>query len=209
MTQVVLNRPTRREENKAETRAALLRAGRRIFGKEGYSGASLSDIAKLARVTTGAVYHHFKDKADLFRAVAEGVEKEILDLVVAAAELLPQDDHIGRMFAGFDAMLIAIASPDMQRIALMDAPVVFGPANWRKVEEKYVYGALAVAVSRLSKQGRLAPGVSQASLTPMLFGAMVESAFSVARSPDPERAREEAKATLALLLKSIVVDAPG
>jgi AcrR family transcriptional regulator len=196
---------SRRDENKAATRAALLKAGREIFGSEGYAGASLSDIAKAACVTTGAVYHHFRDKADLFMAVAEGVEKEILSLVIAAAEKLPEDDQIARMFGGFEAMLAAIASPEMQRIALMDAPVVFGPENWRKVEEKYVYGALAVGISRLSKQGRLAPGVSQTMLTAMLFGAMVEAAFSVARADNPEAAREEAKASLLLMLKGVVV----
>jgi AcrR family transcriptional regulator len=205
MTEAILKTATRREENKAETRAALLRAGRKVFGKEGYAGASLSEIAKIAKVTTGAVYHHFRDKADLFMAVAEGIEKEILGLVIAAAEKLPDDDQFPRMLAGFDAMLVAIASPEMQRIALMDAPVVFGPGEWRKVEEKYVYGALAFGVSRLAKQGRLASGVSQGVLTAMLFGAMVEGAFTVARAADPERAREEAKASLLLLLKGVVV----
>jgi AcrR family transcriptional regulator len=199
-----LNPVSRRDENKAATRAALLRAGRKVFGTEGYAGASLADIAKEARVTTGAVYHHFEDKAALFRVVAESVEKEILDLVIGAAEKLPENDQIARMLGGFDAMLAAIASPEMQRIALMDAPVVFGPENWRKVEEQYVYGALAVGISRLSKQGRLAPGVSQSVLTAMLFGAMVEAAFAVARAADPERAREEAKGSLLVLLKGVV-----
>src|ERR1700741_5063356 len=101
---------SRREQHKAATREALLVAGRRVFGEFGYARASLGGIAREARVTTGAVYHHFKDKAALFQVVAEAVEREILMFVIKAAEALPQEDQLGRMFAGFDAMLVSVAS---------------------------------------------------------------------------------------------------
>ena len=57
---------------------ALLRAGRRQFGTVGYDAASLEDIVAEARVTTGAVYHHFSGKKGLFLAVAEQLEQELL-----------------------------------------------------------------------------------------------------------------------------------
>ena len=126
-------------------------------------------------------------------------------MVIEAASKLPEEDYLGRMLAGFDAMLESVASPDVQRIAMMDAPVVFGPDNWRLVEEKYVYGALKIALARLHEQGRIVSEVSVTALTPMLFGAMVEAAFTIARSDDPERAREEAKKTLTLMMRGVIV----
>ena len=197
---------SRREQHKAATREALLVAGRKVFGEVGYARASLGGIAREARVTTGAVYHHFEDKADLFRVVAEGVEAEILHLVIKAADDLPPEDQLARLFAGFDVMLMSVASPEVQRIAMMDAPVVFGPDNWRKVEERYVYGALRVAFSRLHARGQLAPGVSLEALTPMLFGAMVEAAATVAGASNRDKARAEAKASLRLLLKGVLIE---
>lgn len=55
-----------REEAKAQTRASLLEAADRAFVRDGFSGASLDEIADAAGVTTGAVYSSFSGKADLF-----------------------------------------------------------------------------------------------------------------------------------------------
>ncbi|RYF36447.1 MAG: TetR family transcriptional regulator, partial [Comamonadaceae bacterium] len=55
------------------TRHALLDAAERLFQAHGVSGTSLQDIALAAGATRGAVYWHFKDKADLFNAMMERV----------------------------------------------------------------------------------------------------------------------------------------
>ncbi len=59
------------------TRRRLLRAARELFAKRGYSEVGTEEIVRRARVTRGALYHHFRDKRDLFRAVHEEVEAEI------------------------------------------------------------------------------------------------------------------------------------
>lgn len=57
----------KRTKNDAlETRSALLDTAEREFSLHGVSRTSLADIAKAAGVTRGAIYWHFKDKADLF-----------------------------------------------------------------------------------------------------------------------------------------------
>ena len=55
------------------TREALLDAAERVFGQRGVSRTSLNHIAEAAGLTRGAVYWHFKDKADLFNAMMERV----------------------------------------------------------------------------------------------------------------------------------------
>ncbi|MBI5105301.1 MAG: TetR/AcrR family transcriptional regulator [Solirubrobacterales bacterium] len=62
---------TVRELRKAETREALLAAGRAVFVREGYHRASLDRVAKEAGFTKGAVYAHFPTKADLLLAIYE------------------------------------------------------------------------------------------------------------------------------------------
>jgi hypothetical protein len=49
----------------------------RQFGSRGYDAVSLEDIGAEARVTTGAIYHHFKGKKALFQGVAEAVEADL------------------------------------------------------------------------------------------------------------------------------------
>ena len=55
------------------TRNALLDAAERLFEEKGVSRTSLNDIAVAAGATRGAIYWHFKDKADLFNAMMERV----------------------------------------------------------------------------------------------------------------------------------------
>jgi AcrR family transcriptional regulator len=60
-----------REEQRALTRQRLLDAAEEVFGRRGFHGASLEDIAKQAGATTGAVYSNFASKEDLFLALFE------------------------------------------------------------------------------------------------------------------------------------------
>ncbi|MFZ2294931.1 MAG: TetR family transcriptional regulator [Polaromonas sp.] len=63
----------RTKEEAQETRSKLLDAAECLFQAQGVSGTSLQDIATRAGTTRGAVYWHFKDKADLFNAMMERV----------------------------------------------------------------------------------------------------------------------------------------
>lgn len=63
----------RTKEEALETRNRLLDAAETLFQAQGVSHTSLQDIATRAGATRGAVYWHFKDKADLFNAMMERV----------------------------------------------------------------------------------------------------------------------------------------
>jgi AcrR family transcriptional regulator len=60
-----------RVEQVAHNRGRLLAAARQVFGDLGYAGASLDEIAERAGFTKGAVYSHFRSKADLFVSLLE------------------------------------------------------------------------------------------------------------------------------------------
>src|SRR4051794_28483452 len=75
-------RADKRVDKGVATRAALLVAGREMFGEHGFAATSLDDVVARAGVTKGALYHHFTNKEDLFRAVFEEVSAEVSDLAV-------------------------------------------------------------------------------------------------------------------------------
>lgn len=56
----------RTKDEAVETRNQILDAAERVFSARGVSRTSLADLAEAASVTRGAIYWHFKDKADLF-----------------------------------------------------------------------------------------------------------------------------------------------
>lgn len=63
----------RTREEALATRHSLLDAAELVFHSQGVSRSSLSDIAAQAGTSRGAIYWHFKDKADLFNAMMERV----------------------------------------------------------------------------------------------------------------------------------------
>jgi TetR/AcrR family acrAB operon transcriptional repressor len=61
----------RTKEDAAITREQLLDAAERVFREQGVAGSSLAEVAAAAGVTRGAVYWHFRDKADLYAAMCD------------------------------------------------------------------------------------------------------------------------------------------
>jgi AcrR family transcriptional regulator len=61
----------RREERKAENRAKLLAAARKVFAEKGLGAATARDIVRETDLATGTFYNYFRDKEDVFRALLE------------------------------------------------------------------------------------------------------------------------------------------
>src|SRR2546421_12565335 len=72
-------------ERTEATRGALMAAARELFAERGYAGGSTEEIVQRADVTRGALYHHFRGKDDLFRAVFEQIERELAEKIAALA----------------------------------------------------------------------------------------------------------------------------
>ena len=71
----------RTKEEALETRTRILDAAERVFYERGVARASLEDIAASAKVTRGAIYWHFKDKAELFDAMMQRVVMPAEDML--------------------------------------------------------------------------------------------------------------------------------
>jgi TetR/AcrR family transcriptional regulator, acrAB operon repressor len=79
----------RSKEDALATRNSLLDAAEHVFHAQGVAGTSLNDIAVAAGTTRGAIYWHFRDKADLFNAMMDRVVMPLqaaLESVDCAAE---------------------------------------------------------------------------------------------------------------------------
>lgn len=81
----------RRKEEAQETRERILDAAIAVFHKHGVARPSLSEVAELAGVTRGAIYGHFRNKADLFNTLAERVQLPGEKLCESAGEEMKKD----------------------------------------------------------------------------------------------------------------------
>src|SRR5919197_3190604 len=126
---------SRRDTHAEATRHALISAGRQLFGRLGYAEVSVETIARRARVTTGALYHHFRDKKHLFRAAFDQVNAELMKQV--AVDSAQGSDPWEQLIAGCDAWLDACRDRSIRQIVLIDAPSVLGWEEWRKLDAPY------------------------------------------------------------------------
>ncbi|MFD1216676.1 MULTISPECIES: TetR family transcriptional regulator [Microbulbifer] len=85
----------RSKEEAQETREKILDAAIEVFHKHGVSRPSLTEVAKLAGVTRGAVYGHFENKADLFSALTSRID--LPDESLCQAELEDICDPLGEL----------------------------------------------------------------------------------------------------------------
>jgi AcrR family transcriptional regulator len=181
-----ISRKSRREESVEATRAALIAVARRSFARKGFGGTDIVDIAEDARLTTGAIYHHFKNKRALFQAVAEGLESEIL----AAATSVSTHDPWEAMQAGFEKLIDLCARADVQRIIFIEAPQVIGPAAWRDIEMRYAFGVMRATLDALRAAGRIKP-YSTEYIACTLLALLRESSAEVARTKGTAEARAQ------------------
>jgi TetR/AcrR family transcriptional regulator, acrAB operon repressor len=82
----------RTKEEALETRSRLIDAAEKVFHEKGVAHSSLEDIAAAAKVTRGAIYWHFKDKAELFDAMMQRV-------VLPVEAMLEQAECCGKVNA--------------------------------------------------------------------------------------------------------------
>jgi AcrR family transcriptional regulator len=189
---------TRRQALSEQTRREILAAAREAFGRLGYEAASVGLIAKAAKVTTGALYHHFADKPALFASVAEEIEAELaLALVKAEAAA----DPWAKLEAAALYTLNHLLDAKVRRIVLVDAPMVLGAAAWRAVQMRYGLGIATQALRALSEAG-LARMADPALAAQMLLAALLQGAEAAARADDPRAALELVQRDLLRLMRA-------
>lgn len=189
-------------ERSAETREALVSAARPLFAANGFSEVALEAIVRSAGVTRGALYHHFADKTELFATVFEQVEGEVAARMGEAIAAAGETDAIEVMRMGAAFWLDACSDPEIQRIALVDAPAVLGWTRWTEIGNRYNIGLVRALLASAIETGRIPPQPIEATALTML-GAMREATLYVARADDHDTARREAGAVIDRLIRAL------
>jgi AcrR family transcriptional regulator len=195
---------SRRAEHIQDTQAALLQAARELFAERGYADTGTEDIVARARLTRGALYHHFRDKASLFRAVMETVAGELARQLIAQ-QLTRADGATGawdQLRQGFQAFLDACTGSDFQRIVLIDGPAVLGHDAWSDLVEQHGLGLLRTWLQLAIDDGQIDP-LPVDPLARLLGALVAEASLYIARAPDPTRARRQAGVTLDRILSGL------
>src|SRR4029450_11947753 len=139
------------------TRQRLVAAARTMFAERGYAGVGTEEIVQAAGVTRGALYHQFRDKTDLFAAVAETAQAEVAHRITSGAQTDGAVDPMTALPAGGRRSLEAAAAPAVERILLVDGPAVLGWQAWRDLADRYGLGLLQHGLQVAMDAGALRP----------------------------------------------------
>jgi AcrR family transcriptional regulator len=160
---------SRREEYSEATQEALLAAGRDLFVEKGYQSVGVEAIARAARVTRGAFYHHFDDKAALFDRLIVKLQADAAARVVAKTRRAT--DRWERLRIGVDAFLEICCEPTYRRLVIEEAPSVLGSARCREIEDQSAVGLMVGAMVEMQRGGEL--DVGEPSLAARMVASMI------------------------------------
>jgi AcrR family transcriptional regulator len=196
---------SRREEYSESTRAALVDSAIELFAENGYAETSVDAVASAARVTKGALYHHFPGgKKALFSAAFDQIEQDAHDRLIAemvAAAGTPWDAARAALRAFLDMCL----EPVYRRIVWQEGPHVLGFGAWWKCEERYSLSLLAATLEKLMDAGQ----IERLPIDPLartLSGALAGAANAMVVAPDPQQVRAEFELVIARLLEGLRPD---
>jgi AcrR family transcriptional regulator len=169
----------RSQRERAETtRAALIAAAGELFAERGYHQVAAETVALRAGVTSGALYHHFRDKRDLFRAAGEAAEASLAVRVAAAAA--SGGDPWERLKLGTIEYLEACGEASTARLLFLDAPSILGGEEWRRTQTAHHLRPLRAALAGAMRAGLLERRPPE-PLARLLLGALGEASIAPSR----------------------------
>ena len=179
----------------AETQKQLRRQARKLFAQKGYSGANTNELVERARVTKGALYHHFTNKRELYQAVVEDMEQELVERIEAAGTGLEPWERLAAMCTAY---VEACRDPALARMLVLEAPAVLGWKAWCNLEQQYEVAAFARCLKEADGLQEPAETLAQ-----VILGALTTGARVIATAPDPEAARHQVQQTIDRLIAGL------
>jgi AcrR family transcriptional regulator len=189
-----------REEHAQATREAILSAARKLFTARGYDTSSIDDIAGAARVTSGALYHHFRSKREVMRAVFEMLESELKERVSEAAK--DAQSAMEAMRLTLRALFKACLEDDIRSIVFQQAPRVLGWEEWRTIDAEYAMGLLLDLLSRLREERKLGRYDDRVTAT-LFLAALAEAGLQIASNRNKARLQRECEKILEAFLRGL------
>lgn len=156
----------RTKEEALETRDRILDTAEKVFLKKGVARTSLADVADAAGVTRGAIYWHFKNKADLFEAMMDRVSLPMEEMVSHAG-----DRDIADPLAYVRRCALAVleritSDPQSQRVAEISRYKVEYADEMEPLRKRHIecrtecLGSIERGLRNAGKKGLLAPSVN-------------------------------------------------
>jgi AcrR family transcriptional regulator len=184
-------------EQTLRTRRAILDRARHLFATKGYAATGTEETIEGLGITRGALYHQFKDKQGVFKAVVAEAYSEITDYI--STKVQPLDDNWEQLVVGCQAFLEIAQREDLRRLVLIEAPAVLAAETLVEFD-RYGFGLLHQSIQIAVNEGKLI-AIDAECFAHLVNGALNELAMWVAQSDDPKRLQTAQKSVETLLVR--------
>lgn len=193
---------SRRQQYSASTKRALIDVATKLFTQQGYAATSLDQIVAGARVTKGALYHHFSGKQAVFEAAFEKIETDAAARI--RKSLRGSRDPWEKALIGLRAFLENVQDPAYQRVVIQEGPAILGYAKFREQEERSSYGLVQDLVRDVLEASTyaLSDGMLE-TFSRIFFGAMSAAGESVSAASDPKLAVARVETAISFILAGL------
>ncbi|MGZ5369107.1 TetR/AcrR family transcriptional regulator [Aeromicrobium sp.] len=191
---------SRRQDYSSSTKRALLDNATQLFTDKGYSGTSLDEVVAAARVTKGALYHHFPSKLSLFESVFMQCQEDCKKQIERS--LRQSKDPWERARIGLRTFLDVCQQPTFRRICIQEGPVALGHEHWHAAEKEFSFGLVVNIVEDLLKDMGGTDELTE-TFAHIFYGAMQSAGNYVADAEDSEEASDRVQTVISAILAGL------
>lgn len=202
----------RRERQKEQREARILRAASRLFTSKGYRETGMQDVARRARLAVGTLYNYFPSKP----RIALAIVKRGVGGGLAAGEAIvekPPRDPVAAVRALLDLELEPLEGYDRALWRELVSAAMADPeiAGQFFASDLRVVGQLAALLRELEARGELRHGVEPGRAAVAVYGVFFSwfMAFVTSDSVPLDVARAEVRRGVEIVLKGVLVDTPN
>lgn len=185
----------RRARYAALTCEAVLDAAKTLFVEKGFDATSVDEIAELSQSSKGAVYHHFRDKREIFTALfktsQEAVVARVVEAMAAEADRQPWD----RVETAISLFLRGYVADDAARALLRQVVSVLGWDRVRELNEQQTLPFLRATLKDLVESGA-ARQVPIEATAEIYFSMFYNAVLYITDADDPSAASQEAQTVI-------------
>lgn len=194
-------KPGRRERYAAQTRAAVLDAAKTLFIANGFYETSVDEIAQEAEASKGAVYHHFRDKRQIFVEVYRASQEVIVRKVITSMATSTGDPW-DRVAMALRLFLRSYVNDDDARALLRQVMGVLGWEGVKALDEETALPFLRATLKEFIAKG-FARKVPIDATVEIFFSVFSNAILYIAASSDPDNASDEVELAVLCALEGL------
>lgn len=198
--------PTISPERMQDRHDAILRAAKRAFTDKGYEGASIADIARIAKISDGLVYRYFRNKRELLYGVLHQFYGRIL--VDLETQVFKHDQFRSRLEALIKRHIeVFVSDTDLCRLFIAEVRVEsdYEGSAIQDLNRRYT-SVLIRIVKDAVKTGEVRPDVNPRLLRDVLFGAIEHLAWGHVNGRGALKVTQTARELTSMLTSGICLD---